>query len=233
MDRKLLVLLAVAIFGLGFAISADDEAADVKKAAPATKEIKTDKPADPAKAVEVNKNESQPESSALNTSLLYISNRFLDFLDIVTIDIGAGAEFGVDAKVTHWFQIGGMYGDKYFLGKDYARQLGGGYASGWNYGFLWLASERRFVDGTFGTTREFLLKKKTLGLAMPKEDFTYAQDMRDFWEMGVNAGWLVTVNIAIHPIELADFFAGFAQVDLKGDYYGSAPSAEKAKDEKK
>ncbi|MEI6421191.1 MAG: hypothetical protein WCP55_03175 [Lentisphaerota bacterium] len=223
MDRKLLVLLAVAIFGLGFAVSADNEVADVEKAAPATTEIDPGKPVDPVKT----------ESSALNTSLLYISNRFLDLFDIVTIDIGAGAEFGVDAKITHWFQVGGMYGDKYFLGKDYARQLGGGYASGWNYGFLCLASERRFVDGTFGTTREFLLKKKTLGLAMPKEDFTYAQDIRDFWEMGVNAGWLVTVNIAIHPIELADFFAGFALIDLKGDYYGSAPSAEKAKDEKK
>ena len=233
MDRRLLVLLAVALFGAGFAVCADEGASDVKKEASAAKEVKADKTAGAAKTAEVKKDESRTGCSNLKTTLLYLPNRLLDLLDIVTVDIGAGAEFGVDAKVTHWLQVGGMYGDKYFLGKDYARQLGGGYASGWNYGFLCLASERRYVDETFGTTREFLLKRKSLSLAMPKEDFTYAQEIRDFWEVSVNAGWLITVGVAVHPVEIADFFAGLVLIDLKGDDYGAAVSPEMPKDDKK
>jgi hypothetical protein len=233
MDRKLLVLLAVVFFGVGLIVSAADGASDVKKADPAVKEMKADKSADAVKASEVKKDESQTGCSTLKTTLLYISNRMLDLLDIVTVDIGAGAVCGVEAKATHWMQFGGMYGDQYFLGKDYARQLGGGYASGWNYEFICLTSERRYVDETFGTTKEFILKKKSLGPSMPKDDFTYTQDIRDFWEIGANLGWIITLNVAIHPIEIADFFAGFAMIDLKGDDYGSAACPEKAKDEKK
>ena len=233
MDRKLLVLLAVVFFGVGFIVCAADGASDVKKTEDAAGVVKAGKPADAAKASEVKKDEPQTGCSTLKTVLLYVPNRLLDLLDIVTVDIGAGAVFGVEAKATHWMQFGGMYGDEYFLGKDYARQLGGGYASGWNYEFTCLTSERRYVDGTFGTTREFILKEKPLSLAMPKDDFTYTQDIRDFWEIGANAGWLVTVGVAIHPIEIADFLAGLVLIDLKGDDYGSAVCPEKAKDEKK
>ncbi len=259
MDRKLLVLLAVALFGVGFVVCAEDEVADVKNVEPAAKEVKADKAADvakPAEAVEdankeendakeikagkpvkavkpvdVKKDEAAAGCSILKTTLLYIPNRLLDLSDIVTLDLGAGAEFGVDARLTRWMQIGGRYGDKYFLGKDCARQLGGGYSSGWNYGFACLTSERRYVDDTFGTTREFLLKRKPLSLAMPSDDFTYTQDTRDFWEIGANAGWLFTVGVAIHPVEIADFLTGIVLIDLKGDDYGSAVCP--VKDEKK
>lgn len=220
MDRKLLVLLAAALFGVGFVVCADD--VNAKKLVPVSNEVKADKPADAAKAAEVKKDEPKKECPFLKPALLYIPNRLLDLLDIVTLNIGAGPEFGVDAKVTHWLQVGGMYGDKYFLGKDYARQLGGGYSSGWNYGFLCVASERRYVDQEFGTTKEFLLKRKSLSLAMPDEDFTYTLNIRDFWEIGANAGWLITVGVAVHPVEIVDFFAGFAMIDLKGDDYAAS-----------
>ena len=178
MDRKLLVLLAVALFGVGFVVCAEDEVADVKKEEPAAvakpaeavedankeesdaKEIKVAKPAKTAKTAEVKKDEPADACSTLNTVLLYIPNRLLDLFDIVSLDLGAGAEFCVDVRLTRWMQCGGMYGDKYFLGKGHARQLGGGYSSGWNYGLGCLTSERRYVDDTFGTTREFLLKRK-------------------------------------------------------------------------
>ncbi|MFA6566788.1 MAG: hypothetical protein WCS96_01115 [Victivallales bacterium] len=220
MDRKLPVFLAVALFGVFFVVCADDEAADVKKAEPVAKEMKADKPAPAAKPAEVKKDETLTVCSILKTTLLYIPNRLFDVFDIVTVDLGAGAEFGVDVRLTRWMQFGGMYGDKYFLGKDYARQLGGGYSSGWNYGLVCLTSERRYVDDNFGTTREFLLKRKPLSLAMPGDDFTYAQDIRDFWEVGANAGWLVILGVAIHPVEMADLLAGLVLVDLKGDDYG-------------
>ncbi len=225
MDRKLLVLLAVVFLGAGFVVCAADGASDVKKTEDVAGEVKAVKPADAVKTPEA--------CPIMKTVLLYLPNRLLDLLDIVTVDIGAGAAFGVEAKATHWMQFGGMYGDEYFLGKDYARQLGGGYASGWNYEFVCLTSERRYVDGPFGTTREFILKGKPLSLAMPNDDFTYTQDIRDFWEIGVNAGWIVTLGAAIHPVEIADFFAGLVLIDLKGDDYGSAVCPEKAKDEKK
>ena len=262
MDRKLLVFLAVALFGVGFVVCAEDEVTDVKKEEPAAKEMKADKtadvakpaeavedankeepdakeikaatPAKTAKTVEVKKDEPAAGCSTLNTALLYIPNRLLDLSDIVSLELGAGAEFGVDVRLTRWMQLGGRYGDKYFLGKDYARQLGGGYSSGWNYGLGCLTSERRYVDDTFGTTREFLLKRKSLSLAMPNEDFTYTQETRDFWEIGANAGWLVTVGVAIHPVEIADFFAGIVLIDLKGDDYGSGTCRPvPVKDEKK
>ncbi len=226
MDRKLLVLLAVALFVAGFVVCAEEVVSDSKKEAPVANEAKADKKADAAKAAEVKKDESKCGCPVLNWPFVsYPYNRFMDLFDIVTVDIGAGAEFGVEAKITHWMQLGGMYGDKYFLGKDYARQLGGGYSSGWNYDLLCLTSERRYVDSTFGTTREFLLKRKPLSLAMPSDDFTYSHHIRDFWEISVKAGWLITAGVAIHPEEIADFFAGFAMKDLKGDDYAASSVA--------
>ncbi|MFA6290332.1 MAG: hypothetical protein WC637_01050 [Victivallales bacterium] len=220
MDRKLLVLLAVVLFVAGFVVSAADVVPEAKKAAPAAKEAKADKTADAVKTAEVKKDEPKSPCPVLRCPVLrYTYDRFMDLFDIVTVNVGAGPEFGVEAKLTHWMQLGGMYGDKYFLGKDYARQFGGGYSSGWNYDLICLTSERRCVDSTFGTTREFLLKRKSLSLAMPNEDFTYSQKIRDFWEIAVNAGWLITAGVAIHPEEIADFFVGFAKDDPSGDDY--------------
>jgi hypothetical protein len=219
----------VAFFGIGLVVCADNAASDDNKAASAPKEVKADKTAKAAKNVEVENDKVQAGSPILKTALLYIPNRVLDLLDIVTFNLGAGPEFGVEVRATRWIQVGGMYGDKYFIGKNYARQIGGGYSSGWNYEFLCFTSERRYVDETFGTTSEFILKRKPLGFAMPSDDFTYSQDVRDFWEIGANAGWLITLGAAVHPVEIADFLAGLVLIDLKGDDYGSATCAEKAK----
>ena len=207
-------------------------AAEEKKAeaAPAEeKKVEAAAPAPaPAKPAEARKESSFDGYSIAKTVVMYLPNRIIDLLDIVTMDVGAGASFGADVRVTRWFQLGGMTIDRYFVGKNCSRQFGGGYEAGWNYEMFCVDSEFKYVDYTSGTMHKYVVKRKPLGLARFSEN-TFEKS-RDFWEIGANAGWLVSVGVAMHPVELADFLTGFFLIDLKKDDYGNeVPAASDAK----
>ena len=191
--------------------------------------------AEAPKAAEAKQGFSIDGVKIMKTIVMYIPNRIADILDIATFDAGVGPTFGAEVRVTRWFQLGGMAGDRYFIGKNYARQVGGGYEGGWNYEIFCCSSEKRYVDDTFGTTKEYLTKEKPLGFTSLKDNittFTYEKNIRDFWEIGARAGWLVSCGAAVHPVEIADVIAGFFFLDIMGDDYGmDAPAP--AKDAKK
>lgn len=148
--------------------------------------------------------------------LFYIPNRILDVTDIFSGDVGLGPEFGLEVRVTRYLQYGGLYGDKYFLTKGYARQYGGGYSAGWNFQNTCWSAEDRYVEDTFGSVKDYVIEENELKLAS-FEHHVYKDDIRDFCEIGLRAGWLFPFGFAVHPVEIFDIPLGCLFIDIRGD----------------
>ena len=149
--------------------------------------------------------------------LLYVPNRILDLNDSFTMSLGAGANAGAELTLTRYFQPGGFYGSEYYITKGYNNQYGGAYSQGWNYSFAPpLTDECRFLDDSFGSVKEFIIREEGLHIPVRTEE-VYDKKIRDFWSIGVSAGWIVSFNFEIHPVDLADFVTGLFFYDFKGN----------------
>jgi len=203
--------------------SSEDEeaAADIPEGETAVTPAPTDAPANanaPAEPELAAGQDAQEEEGIdyLHNLAIYFPNLGMDFLDIFSIRLAAGAEAGAEARITRYCQFGGKYGDSYFIEHKFNRRNGGGYYNGYDYSLAAIAGERRFLDPAFGDIRHYICKE-----GKPKivsyEDKLYKEDVRDFWAVGFDAGWLVNVRFDFHPIEFADFFYSLATFDLTGD----------------
>ena len=47
--------------------------------------------------------------------------------------------------------------------------------------------------------------------------YDFHNGARDYWEFGGSAGLGIEADVALHPVEVADFVTGFFFIDLKGD----------------
>lgn len=152
--------------------------------------------------------------SDLHIALMYIPNRLIDLTDIITIGGGVGPEASLELTFTKWGQFGASYGDRYFIEKAFNRQYGGGYSGGHNAAFACWNEEEVVVDYCFGTVNPYVnLNLKNSSMPCPCSE-PYKSGNVDFWRIGVQAGWLVDVELAIHPTAIANFFTGFALVKI-------------------
>jgi hypothetical protein len=147
---------------------------------------------------------------------IYFPNLGKDFLDIMSVRLAAGAEAGAEFRLTRYCQFGGKYGDSYFIEHKFNRRNGGGYYDGWNFSIAALSGERRFLDPSFGDIRHYICKESKAKIVSP-EDKLYKEDVRDFWAVGFDAGWLINIRLDFHPIEFADFWASVIGMDITGD----------------
>lgn len=148
--------------------------------------------------------------------LLYIPNRVVDATDIVTLDFSLGGAFAVEMQATRYFQIGGSYGETYFLTKGYARQYGGGHKQTKHVGFFFMEKDVTFVDETSGTVNEYVIDFPQFSAADYHLDAFRDEDV-DFWKIGGQVGWFLGIGVGIHPVEIADLITGFFWLDLMGD----------------
>ncbi len=206
------------------------EAAEAKEAAPAAKEEKGE--ADNGKVVvveevsepevvekaeqEESKEEAEGDGNWKHKALMYFPNLFLDLGDTFSLSLGVGAESGALVRLTRWCQIGGMYGSDYFVEKGFERRYGGGYNDGYEFALVAISSEVRTVDPTFGTIPVGIIKRNKATMLHPSDEL-YDTHVRDFWAVGVDAGWLVMIGFELHPVEIADFFTGIFAYDLLDD----------------
>lgn len=153
------------------------------------------------------------EKSILHKILFYIPNRLIDLCDIVSLKLGFGPEVSTEFYVTKWFAFGGSYGDKYFIGNGYNRQYGGGYYSGYNATFACVNKELAYCDYNFGTFKPYALLEHQTPISLPNEKI-YSDGTCDFWQIGAHAGWIVDVDVAVHPLSIANFLTGFFFVRL-------------------
>ena len=89
--------------------------------------------------------------------LFYIPNRFVDATDIVTLDLSIGGDFAAELQLTRYFQIGGSYGQNYFMAKGYSRQFGFGHKDVNHFGFGFMEKNVTFVNEAVGTVNEYVI----------------------------------------------------------------------------
>jgi hypothetical protein len=150
--------------------------------------------------------------------LFYIPNRLVDATDIITLEASIGGGFSAEMQATRYFQLGGSYGESYFLSKAYARQYGGGHRDINRFGFFFMEKDITFVNETFGSANEYVIDFPQFSTANYHLD-AFKDDDVDFWKVGGRLGWIVGLGVGIHPIEIADFVTGFFWIDLMNDDY--------------
>jgi hypothetical protein len=191
------------------------EKVEIAEPIPAVKEPEVVKP-EAAKVDGVEPANNADESGVGRVLLMYFPNVYIDLSDIFSLGLSLGARAGAEVRVTRWFQIGGNYGDSYFVEKGFDRQIGGGYDDGYNFQLVALAGEERYLDDTFGSVREYIIKESKARVLSPSNE-PYEDKTRDFWAIGVEAGWLVNVKALVHPVEIADFVLGLFFIDILDD----------------
>ena len=191
------------------------EKAKVAEPIPAVKEPEVSKPEE-AKVAGDDAVKDDDTTGTGRILLMYLPNVLIDFSDMFSVGISLGARAGAEVRITRWFQIGGSYGDSYFLEKGFNRQIGGGYDDGYSFQLVALAAEERYLDDTFGTVEEYIIKESKARVLSPSNE-VYEDKNRDFWAIGAEAGWLVNVKALVHPVEVADFVLGLFFIDILDD----------------
>ena len=148
--------------------------------------------------------------------LLYIPNRVIDATDIITLDFSVGGDFALEMQATRYFQIGGSYGESYFMAKGYSRQFGFGRKITNHFGFGFMEKDVTFVDESTGTIKEYVIDFPKFLTADYDLDAYRDKDV-DFWKIGGRFGWVIGIGFGIHPLEIADFITGIGWIDMSND----------------
>jgi hypothetical protein len=148
--------------------------------------------------------------------LLYLPNRIIDMTDIFSLSLGFGPTVSAEMRATRAFSFGGAIGASGNLIKDYNRQYGYALDNGWSWSFTCIGAESMERSHTNRWVQEYW--NEYTGYTDPSNNiYDFSEGARDYWELGVSAGLLVTVHAALHPVEIADFITGWFFIDLKGD----------------
>jgi hypothetical protein len=146
---------------------------------------------------------------------LYLPDRILDLLDIVSFDVHVGVGAFANVHVTRAVQLGAGGRAVVGLGWHDQRSLGGsvqGEAGLWALPFATEAYGGMLV----GTSGVLAGSQGLSGLVEPT-DMVF-QEYRDYWAVGAGVTLLfVGVDFDLHPVEVADAIVGFTTVDFLHD----------------
>jgi hypothetical protein len=153
--------------------------------------------------------------SGWSRALLWLPDRLLDLLDVVTLGVHLGPGAFADAHVTRGFQFVGGFHSTGGVGLHDYRSLG--LKTQAEAGLTVIAVGSHAYGGSLvGTTGTHAATDAAVGLHRPMAPLY--QGFRDYWALGVNAtAAIVGVDVDFHPLQLADFVAGFAAVDFLND----------------
>ncbi|MEQ8822730.1 MAG: hypothetical protein RLY93_21035 [Sumerlaeia bacterium] len=147
--------------------------------------------------------------------LLYLPDRFLDGVDLVTFDLHFGFGAYVDAHVTHMLQA--MLGARAIsgIGLHQGRSLGVETAAESGIGILPFGAHT-MVGSRAGTSGVATGQYGVAGFISPyAERFQYYED---YYAIGasVTAG-ILGVSVDVHPVQLGDFLLGIFTFDFLND----------------
>ena len=153
--------------------------------------------------------------SGAQRAMLYIPDRLLDLIDLVTFDVHLGTGLYLNAHATRAAQAGLGVRATAGLGAHSHRSVGmQGQAEGSTA--IGPVGTLAYAGGTVGTSGVRATSDAFSGLHRPTGQIY--QEYWDYWGVGVAAMLLVVgVEADFHPVQLADFFAGFAEVDFLCD----------------
>ena len=148
--------------------------------------------------------------------LYYIPNRLADASDMFTMELSIGGAFAAEMQATRYCQLGGSYGESWFVAKAYDRQFGVGHKDTNHFGLICFEKDITFVDETSEGMREYVIDFPQFAVADYHLD-AFADEDVDFWKIGGRIGWIIGAGFGIHPVEIADFITGFFWLDFKND----------------
>lgn len=156
--------------------------------------------------------------------LWYIPNRVCDFVDIFSIELGAGPNARVDLYLTRACALGGGFGDSYMVGWD--RRFFGGekrlgrFADEFSYdgNIICVCYDKCSHRNWFGNFPSFRVDRGGL-IRLHSKPFVERNE--DFWQLGVDLGLLIDAKVMIHPLAICDFITGLVCIDLEDDDYTS------------
>jgi len=155
------------------------------------------------------------ERSTTAKVLLYLPDRILDLLDIISFDAHFGPGIYLNYHVTRAVQAGIGFHGTGGLGWHDHRSLGAlGQAES---GIVLVAlGAQAFAGSMAGTSGVRTTADSMAGLHQPS-DRIYLE-LRDYWAIGESfTAILIGLEWDLHPVELADFFLGWGGIDILND----------------
>ena len=148
--------------------------------------------------------------------IMYIPNRIVELFDIFSLELGSGVTAKLGVRATHAVGIGAGIGPTAKAVKGFNRTYGFALDDGWQAYFLAVGKGDLTREYTVGNVPDFWYIYD--GMQMPGEPI-FADKVKDYWALEVEAAALADVKFAIHPLNIADFITGIFCYDLLGNDY--------------
>ncbi len=157
----------------------------------------------------------QLERSLGRRALLWLPDRLLDLLDIVSFDVHFGPGAFADVHVTRALQVAGGFRATGGLGIHDQRSIG--MKSQADAGLTLIALGTYTYGATLvGTSGTHGSTDSWSGLHQPSSPLY--QELRDYWALGASAtAVFIGAEADFHPLQLADFLAGLVGIDFLND----------------
>jgi hypothetical protein len=148
-------------------------------------------------------------------ALLYLPDRVLDLMDVVTFGVHFGYGVFADLHATRAAQAVGGIHSVGGLGLHEQRSLGIKSQSELALALV-AAGGNSFASGTIGTSGVRGAADGIVGLHKPS--MPAYQRVRDYWGIGGSAtAGLAGAELELHPVQLVDFLAGWVGIDFLHD----------------
>lgn len=163
-------------------------------------------------------------------ALLYLPDRLLDLADVASLDLHLG--FGLYANVHATRALQAALGVRGVTGVGWHERRSLGLREQEDTGLVLVAFGAESTSGrTSGTSGIFSWAETLAGLQDPR-DVLY-QEVRDYWALGGAATVLVLgLDFDLHPLQVADFAAGWVGVDFLRDDFASTRALSLTRHEK-
>jgi len=151
--------------------------------------------------------------------LLYLPDRILDLLDIVSFEIRLGLGGGAELHLTRDAQLGLEGAYSLSLGWFDNRALGGRYLV-FTTAEIGPYASRYLLIGGGSTAGLQVVMDQSNGVDTPY--LPLYQEFRDYWAVGASTmviGYGAAIDV--HPVEIWDFIAGFVLVDILRDDFAT------------
>jgi hypothetical protein len=158
----------------------------------------------------------------VSRALLYLPDRFVDLCDVLSFDVHLGFGLWADVHATRALQA--MAGTRSIQGLGWHERRSLGTRDQAESGFTLLAIGAHASAGTLIGTSGVYGYAATLGGLHEPSDRPY-QEIRDYWALGAAFTLaFVGMDFDFHPVQLADFAAGWLTVDFLNDDFAHTRS---------
>jgi hypothetical protein len=152
-------------------------------------------------------------------ALLYLPDRLLDLADVASLDLHLGFGLYANLHATRALQAG--LGVRGVTGVGWHERRSLGLRSQEDSGVVLVALGAETTSGTLSGTSGIFSWAETLAGLQEPADVLY-QEVRDYWGLGAAVTVLLLgLDLELHPLQLADFAAGWLTVDFLRDDFAA------------